>query len=97
MLGVWDLYSRWKINRAIADFDQAIRIELGRVSTFQDFGLAILAQAFGETRAGRIAVRGLRLHQLRILRYFGVDPIRLRGRAGLELDLATAVAAADVG
>ncbi len=77
---------------------EALRIDFARVSAFQDFGLAVLAQALGETRAARVAVRGLRMHQLRILRYFGVDPARLRLRVpALDLDLATAAASADVG
>lgn len=74
----------------------AIRIDAARVSAFEDFGLAVLAQALGETRAARVALRGLRSHQLRILRYFGVDPARLRMRApGLVLDLPAAAPSAD--
>ncbi|HET8540760.1 MAG TPA: STAS domain-containing protein [Anaeromyxobacter sp.] len=98
--GVFDVPAAKRLGAVLerARPGEAIRIDLGRVSTFQDFGLALLAQALGETRAARIALRGLRLHQLRILRYFGVDPARLRVRVpSLELDLATAVAAsADV-
>jgi anti-anti-sigma regulatory factor len=76
----------------------SIRIDVARVSHFQDFGLALLAQALGETRAARVALRGLRDHQLRILRYFGVDAPRLRLRVpALELDVPSAAAAVDAG
>ncbi len=75
---------------------EAIRIDVSRVSAFEDFGLALLAQALRETRAARVALRGLRGHQLRILRYFGVDSARLRVRVPtLELDLPAT--AADAG
>ncbi len=101
MDGVFDVPAAKRLAAVLerARRGDAIRIELERVSDFQDFGLAVLAQALGETAAARIAVRGLRLHQLRILRYFGVDPTRLRMRVpALELDLATIDAArADVG
>ncbi len=77
---------------------EAIRIDVSRATAFEDFGLALLAQALGETPAGRVAVRGLRGHQLRILRYFGVDPARLRSRVpALELDLPALAVAADAG
>jgi hypothetical protein len=76
----------------------AVRIDAARVSRFEDFGLALLAQALGETGATRVALRGLRIHQLRILRYFGVDPARLRARVpALELDLPAEAALADAG
>ncbi len=77
---------------------EAIRIDASRVTAFEDFGLALLAQALGETAASRVALRGLRGHQLRILRYFGVDAARLRSRVpALELDLPVPSAAADPG
>ncbi len=101
MDGVFDVPAAKRLGAALerARQGEAIRIELGQVSGFDDFGLALLAQALGETRATRVAVRGLRLHQLRILRYFGVDAARLRMRVpALELDLATIDAArADAG
>ncbi len=73
---------------------EAIRIDASRATGFEDFGLAVLAQALGETGARRVALRGLRGHQLRMLRYFGVDPARLRSRVpALELDLPALVPA----
>jgi anti-anti-sigma factor len=98
--GVFDVPAAKRLGEALerARRGEAIRIDLARVSFFEDFGLALLAQALGETRAGRVALRGLRLHQLRILRYFGLDPARLRVKApGLELDLGGAAHAAEAG
>jgi len=50
---------------------RSIDLDLTQVRDFHDFGVAVLAQALTRSRA-RVAVRGLRLHQLRLLRYFGV-------------------------
>ena len=96
MEGVFDVPAAKRLGRVLegARPGEAIRTDVGRVSEFQDFGLALLAQALGETSAARVALRGLRAHQLRILRYFGVDPARLRGRIpSLELDLPGALLA----
>ena len=98
--GVFDVPAAKRVGSLLerARPGDAIRIETSRVSHFQDFGLALLAQALKETRAARVAIRGLREHQLRILRYFGIDPSRLRLRVPAhELDVLSPVAAADAG
>ncbi len=100
MDGVFDVPAAKRLAAALerARRGEAIRIDVSRATAFEDFGLALLAQALGETSAGRVALRGLRGHQLRILRHFGVDAERLRSRVPtLELDLPAAPAAADAG
>ncbi len=100
MDGVFDVPAAKRLGAVLehARPGAAIRIDVARVSAFEDFGLALLAQALGETGAARVALRGLRGHQLRILRYFGVDPARLRARVpALELDLPPITVAADAG
>ena len=96
--GVFDVPAAKRVAAVIehARPGEAIRVDAARVSRFEDFGLAVLAQALGATSAARVAIRGLRDHQLRILRYFGVDPARLLLRVpALELDLSTAAVAGD--
>lgn len=98
--GVFDVPAAKRLGMVLAHAQPgaALRIDVAKVSTFEDFALALLAQALGETGAGRVALRGLRGHQLRILRYFGVDPARFRVRVpSLELDLPAITAAADAG
>jgi anti-anti-sigma regulatory factor len=100
MDGVFDVPAAKRLGRTLERVrrGRAIRIDVARVSFFEDFGLALLAQALGETRAGRVVLRGLRAHQLRILRYFGLDPTRLRLRVpALELDLDDAAQTAEAG
>ncbi len=48
-----------------------IRVDLSGVREFHDFGIATLAHAL--QHRGRVAVTGLTQHQLRLLRYFGID------------------------
>ncbi len=100
MDGVFDVPAAKRLGTALerARRGAALRIDVSRVTGFEDFGLALLAQALGETSASRVALRGLRGHQLRILRYFGVDPARLRSRVPtLELDLPAPAAPTDAG
>jgi hypothetical protein len=47
-------------------------VDVTRVREFHDFGVAALGRALTRCRAD-VKVRGLRQHQVRVLRYFGVD------------------------
>jgi len=51
-----------------------ILVDFTRVREFNDFAIAVLAQALKSDGAVNARVRGLRLHQVRLLRYFGVAP-----------------------
>jgi hypothetical protein len=55
-----------------AEADAEVHVDLTQVREFHDFGIAVLGQALTRSRA-HVTVRGLRQHQLRVLRYFGVD------------------------
>ncbi len=48
-----------------------VRVDLTRVRDFHDLGVAMLGRALGGRR--RVAVRGLRPHQVRLLKYLGID------------------------
>jgi hypothetical protein len=61
----WDLVQRLPRERV----DQ---IDFSHVGTFVDHGLAVLAHAL-TLRRNPVALVGLRRHQLRLLRYLGVD------------------------
>ncbi len=81
--GVFDAAAAQRLSTAIeaADGDE-IRVDLTGVREFHDFGIAMLARAL----SGRehVAVSGLRHHQLRLLRYFGIEAATDVG-AALEL------------
>jgi ABC-type transporter Mla MlaB component len=71
--GHFDLPAALRVARALADASEEtlVRIDLTRVSHFDDSGVAVLGRALaGHQRAD---VRGLRRHQVRLLRYLGVE------------------------
>ncbi len=49
-----------------------LRVDLTKVREFHDFGIAVLAQALARCKA-HVTLLGLGRHQVRVLRYFGVD------------------------
>lgn len=70
--GVFDAAAAQRLATAL---DQAhggdVRVDLTEVREFHDFGIAMLARALTGKRG--VAISGLRHHQLRLLRYFGID------------------------
>jgi len=50
-----------------------VRIDFGRVHEFHDSGIAVLAEALGGNGEIVVVLDGLRTHQVRMLRYFGID------------------------
>lgn len=61
----------------------AVRVDFTRVRAFNDFAVAVLAQALKRHGDGA-RVQGLSLHQVRLLRYFGVDPDVFRAGDGAD-------------
>jgi anti-anti-sigma regulatory factor len=76
--GVFDVPAARRLEKAISDASpgDAVRVDLTHVREFHDFGIAVLSQALKHGGAVRIALQGLRHHQARMLRYFGVDVAR---------------------
>lgn len=71
--GVFDVAAAQEVARrlAAARAGTEIRVDLTQVREFHDFGVALLAQALAASKA-HVAVRGLRQHHLRLLRYLGI-------------------------
>ena len=65
---------------ARADGSMRLRVDLTQVREFHDFGIAVLANAMTHCRA-QVALLGLRQHQIRVLRYCGVDTAPLERAA----------------
>jgi ABC-type transporter Mla MlaB component len=73
--GPFDVSAALRVARALGDAsdETLVRIDLTRVSDFDDSGVAVLGRALaGHQRAD---VRGLRRHQIRLLRYLGVEGV----------------------
>jgi hypothetical protein len=56
-----------------------VRVDLTQVRDFHDFGVAVLARALARRR--HVAVSGLRIHQIRLLKYLGIDAVDTRPHA----------------
>ena len=71
----WDLASRIQgevLGELALDFSQC--------REFVDYSVAVLANALLSVPGKRVHLQGLRQHQLRLLKYFGVDPDDLLSR-----------------
>jgi anti-anti-sigma regulatory factor len=80
--GTFDIQAAQEVARRLAGAPHfEVYLDLSRVREFQDFGLAVLAQSL-TGRSPRVRILGLRTHQVRLLRYLGVDV------AGPERDVA---------
>jgi len=60
------------------------RIDLTHIREFHDFGVMILANAVTRCPV-MVALRGLRTHQVRLLRYFGVSAAALEPPGVVEV------------
>lgn len=85
----WDLAGRIgqePLGELLLDFSQC--------GDFVDYGIAVLSSALLEAHGKIVHLRGLRQHQLRLFKYFGVDPEELLHRETLPAALAVAGIAA---
>jgi anti-anti-sigma regulatory factor len=82
--GVFDAAAAQRLTSAIAEADGEVRVDLTGIREFHDFGIAMLARALSG-RSG-VAVCGISQHQLRLLRYFGIDagPVELAAPVELQ-------------
>ena len=76
--GVFDGATAWELRHtldAARPRTSHIVLDFSRVREFYDFGVGVLAYGLAqrETNLPRVSLRGLRTHQLRMLRYFGVE------------------------
>jgi hypothetical protein len=89
----WELAARIEsepLGELLLDFSQC--------GEFVDYGIAVLASALLSAPFKRVHLEGVRQHQLRLFKYFGVDADELSHRADLtvppldEVRLASEVA-----
>ena len=80
--GTFDAAESWRLHETLSKIEPGTQVTLdfSQVQHFHDFAIALLAQDISSLE-GRVAARGLCQHQLRILRYFGVDVDELDGPA----------------
>jgi hypothetical protein len=73
--GVFDVSAAMQVRDLVAceKAGSDVCLDLSRVRECHDAAIALLARSFGPTPSVRFAVRGLRQHQLQMLRYLGLD------------------------
>lgn len=58
--------------------DGHVRIDFSRVRRFHDYGIAALAHTLSKLDGRAVELQGLNTHQVRLLRYFGIDAAAFR-------------------
>jgi anti-anti-sigma regulatory factor len=72
--GVFDRDSVSELREELArSAAEDVVLDFSLVREFADLGVAALARDLASARDRRLSLRGLRTHQLRLFRYFGVD------------------------
>lgn len=75
--GVFDGASAWELRHTLEAMQKRVVpvvVDFTKVREFYDFGVAVLAHGLAQRREEpKVSLRGLRSHQLRMFRYFGID------------------------
>lgn len=66
-----------------------IVLDFSRTTDFVDYSIAVVATALQDLEDKSVRLRGLRQHQLRMFKYFGVDPADLlrQGRIPVQVQV----------
>lgn len=72
LAGTFDGPAAWELARRLQEERSEVTVDFSRIDTFFDFGLNVLAHGLQETKRP-VLLAGLRHHQLRVLRYLGVE------------------------
>jgi STAS domain len=83
--GTFDAVAAWDVRGRLGAMPSGANVVLdfSQVRDFLDLGVAVMATGLASDAGPHIVVRGLRQHQHRMFRYFGVDLDALRGAAGV--------------
>lgn len=80
----------WAVHEALASGVAPVILDFSHVDRFEDFAIALVAPDLARGGARSIRIRGLGLHQRRILEYFGVRGAAVDERARWDGEPATA-------
>jgi hypothetical protein len=78
----WDL-SRRVVQEPLGE----LTLDFSQVGDFVDYGIAVLASALLELPHKTVHLQGLRQHQLRLFKYFGVEPAYLDHTDGVPASM----------
>ena len=73
--GTFDAVTAWDVRRRLRALprDAQVVLDFTRVKEFLDVGVAVVAPGLLDDERPRVTLRGLRQHQHRMFRYFGID------------------------
>lgn len=82
LTGDFEAADAWQVHEAIqgAGRGALVVLDFSQVRHFEDFAIALIAPDLVATPSHRVRIRGLGLHQRRILEYFGVKGAALDER-----------------
>lgn len=73
--GKFESSCAWDLSRRIAQEPlRDLSVDFSQVNDFVDYGIAVLSSALIETPHKQVRLLGLRQHQVRLFKYFGVEP-----------------------
>lgn len=83
LAGDFEAADAWKVHETIqgAERGSHVVLDFSQVRHFEDFAIALIAPDLVGNPERRILIRGLGIHQRRILEYFGVKGAALDERA----------------
>jgi hypothetical protein len=87
----WDLSSLLK-----RELLPEIVLDFSRTTDFVDYSIAVVAAALQDLGNKSVRLRGLRQHQLRMFKYFGVDPADLLRQGQIQVPEPRGLIAAKV-
>jgi STAS domain-containing protein len=92
--GVFDAVAAWDVRGRLGAcaLGESVVLDFSQVRAFDDLGVAVLASGLAARPDPGVTMRGLRQHQHRMFRYFGVDLDALRHAA-----LASSIQGRDAG
>ncbi len=80
--GRFDAASAWEMSTNLdSETNSEVVLDFSQVNEFVDYGVAVVANAILALPRKHVHMRGLRQHQARLFKYFGVDPEELASRS----------------
>ncbi len=82
--GTFDAVAAWSVRGQLGKLpaDANVLLDFSQVREFYDLGVAVMASGLAALGGPHVAVRGLRQHQHRMFRSFGIDVDALRQGSG---------------
>jgi hypothetical protein len=85
--GKFESSCSWDLSRRIAQEPLGeMALDFSQVGDFVDYGIAVLSNAVLDLPQKTVRLQGLRQHQLRLFKYFGVEPAQLENADESVLD-----------